>query len=120
MLIYTTVLFDLDGTLLDPLEDAAAAVNYMCRKFGLPERTPEQVSAGMGRGITNLVMSSLPEGCGISVGDAEGAYRRHYGEHYLDNSKAYGGVMKMLSELKKAGAKTAVISNKAHEYTEKI
>ena len=117
MLTHSTVLFDLDGTLIDPLVDAAAAVNHMCRSFGLPERTPAQVAAGMGRGITNLVTLSLPEGCGVAVADAEKAYRDHYGEHYLDSTTPYEGIPEMLAALKAAGAKTAVLSNKAHEYT---
>ena len=120
MLTHSTVLFDLDGTLIDPLEDAAAAVNYMCRSFDLPERTHEQVAAGMGRGITNLVTASLPEGCGVSVEEAEKAYRDYYGAHFLDNSKPYNGIVEMLAALKAAGAKTAVLSNKAHEYTIQI
>lgn len=120
MLTHNTVLFDLDGTLINPLADSSAAVNHMCRSFGLPERTPEQVAAGMGRGIRNLVIASLPENCGVSVEEAEKAYRDYYAEHFLDSSRAYDGVIELLCELKNAGAKTAVISNKAHEFTEKL
>ena len=116
-LTHNTILFDLDGTLIDPLADAAAAVNFMCRSFNLPERTHAQVSSGMGRGITNLVIASLPENCGVSVEAAERAYRDHYSEHYLDSTTPYDGINELLTALKNAGAKTAVLSNKAHEYT---
>ena len=117
MLTHSTILFDLDGTLMDPLEDAAAAANFMCRSFGLPERTHAQVAAGMGHGIKNLVTVSLPEGCGVTVEAAEKVYREYYGAHFLDNSRPYDGILEMLAALRAAGAKTAVLSNKAHEYT---
>ena len=127
MLTHNTIIFDLDGTLIDPLADAAAALNHMLRCFNLPERTHTEVAAGMGRGIRNLVAVSLPkvplaEGCdtpdcGISVDEAEKVYRDYYGGHFLDSTTPYDGIIKMLTALKAAGAKTAVLSNKAHEYT---
>lgn len=120
MLTHSTILFDMDGTIFDTLLDTAAAVNHVCRHYGLPERTIEQVSAGMGRGVSNLVKASLPEGFSASASEVLEVYREFYDEHYLDNSRPYDGIIELLTALKAAGAKTAVISNKVHEYTQKI
>ncbi|MDR1065760.1 MAG: HAD family hydrolase [Oscillospiraceae bacterium] len=123
---YGAVLFDMDGTILDTLADTRAALNHALRSFGFPERSAKQAAAAMGRGIDHLVRSSLPAQTATRkqnfniLQDVIRVYREYYAEHSMDSSRPYDGVPELLSALKAGGAKTAVISNKADEYTKII
>ena len=97
---YSTVLFDLDGTLLYTLGDLAAAVNYALSACGYPERSTEEVRAFVGHGVKNLMDRAVPEGT-----DAEAAahclevFRGYYKEHLQDTTCPYPGIMELLQEL---------------------
>lgn len=110
---YSTVLFDLDGTLLYTLGDLASAVNYALSACGYPERSTEEVRVFVGHGVKNLMDRAVPEGT-----DAEAAahclevFRSYYKEHLQDTTYPYPGIMELLQELQGRGIKTAVVSNK--------
>ena len=105
----TGILWDLDGTLLDTLEDLADALNYALEQFGYPKRTLQEVRRFVGNGARRLIVLSVPEG-----GDVDGVlelYCTYYDTHCQNKTKAYDGVLEALAEL---GRKypMAVVSNK--------
>ena len=107
------VIFDLDGTLLDTLDDLANAVNYMMRKHGFPERTRTAIRRFLGNGARDLMRRSVPidvEGEDFEKILAE--YVEYYNAHSKILTKPYDGVLPLLAELKVDGIKTAVVSNK--------
>jgi phosphoglycolate phosphatase len=111
---YNTVIFDLDGTLLDTLEDLADAVNYAMKTCGLPERTYDEVRSFVGNGIALLIQRSVPSGTSDEMTQkALAIFKEYYGAHCRVKTKAYDGVLEMLKCLKEQGIKTAIVSNKA-------
>lgn len=113
---YKAVIFDLDGTILDTLEDLADAVNFALRQSGLPERTIDEVRAFVGNGIRKLIDRAVPEGMPVEKTDKVFAdFRDYYAVHCADKTKPYPGIMELLSELKAKGVKLAVVSNKADD-----
>ena len=109
--MYQTVIFDLDGTLLDTLDDLANAVNYALQSFDLPLRTREEVRSFVGNGVANLMQRAVGETHSKQAEILE-TFRAYYKEHCEDKTKPYDRVIELLSELKKRGIKTAVVSNK--------
>lgn len=113
---YKTILFDLDGTLLNTLDDLNLSMQHVLAKFGLPSCTYEQTRARAGNGIKKLVELSLP----IDV-DSELFQRVHdefaayYASHANDHTKPYIGIPELLEQLRKEGCRLAVVSNKNHE-----
>lgn len=113
--------FDLDGTLLNTLEDLADAVNYSLAQFGMPQRTIEEVRNYVGNGIRLLIERSVPNGTDLPVIDNVFEYfKKYYQEHCNDKTKAYDGIIDMLKELKQSGIKLAVLSNKAQNAVTKL
>lgn len=113
--------FDLDGTLLNTLEDLADAVNYSLAQFGMPQRTIEEVRNYVGNGIRLLIERSVPNGTDLTVIDnVFECFKKYYQEHCNDNTKAYDGIIDMLKELKQSGIKLAVLSNKAQNAVTKL
>lgn len=111
---FDTVIFDLDGTLLNTLEDLADAVNYALALCEMPERTLEEVRQFVGNGIRKLMRRAVPEGeANPEFEKAFEAFRAYYREHCNEKTKLYPGVAKMLAELKEKGYHLAIVSNKA-------
>ena len=109
----TTVVFDLDGTLLNTLEDLAEAVNYALRKQGMPERTLEEVRRFVGNGVRLLMIRAVPDGESNPLFEETfDLFKTYYGEHCNDNTKPYDGIMELLSTLKEKGYAVAIVSNK--------
>ena len=109
-----TVVFDLDGTLLDTLEDLKNSVNYALEQFGYPTHTLEDIRRFVGNGITRLMELALPSGQDNPDFDAVlECFKKHYGIHCNDLTKPYDGIMELLHELKERGIKMAIVSNKA-------
>ncbi len=110
---YTTVIFDMDGTVLNTLGDLTDAVNAMRRHFGLELHTIEQVRHNVGNGVEVLMERSLPEGRDDPRFDeALAFYRAYYESHDRIKTAPYPGILPLLDELKKRGITMAVVSNK--------
>lgn len=106
------ILFDLDGTLLNSLEDLKATVNYTMSQFGFAHRTLEEVRSFVGTGARNLVRKSLPDGADEKlVDDALKIYQAYYAIHSCDNTAPYDGIMSALSGIC-ARYPVAIVSNK--------
>ena len=111
---YQLAIFDLDGTLLDTLEDLADSVNYIMNEFGYPERTLKEVRSFVGNGIRKLLERSAPTGTPAEEIDRMfEQFMEYYGAHCADKTKPYDGIMELLDALKEQGIKLAVVSNKA-------
>lgn len=110
---YDTIIFDLDGTLLNTIDDLADGVNYCMRRFGLPEHSVEEVRQFVGNGIRRLIERSVPEGEQYpEFEQIFEVFRVYYTEHCREKTKAYPGIMEMLAELKRKHLKMAIVSNK--------
>lgn len=108
---YKTVLFDLDGTLLDTLEDMTDALNRTMRLFGLPERTLKEVRSFVGNGARRLI--ELASGAeGERLEEILAVYKKDYDENYLIKTAPYPGILELLGTLQREGVKTGVVSNK--------
>lgn len=110
---YDTVIFDLDGTLLDTLEDLADAVNYALREKGMPERTLAEIRQFVGNGVYRLIELSVPGGStNPTFEEVLSLFRSHYAVHCNDKTCAYDGVLPLLRELAAEGYALAIVSNK--------
>ena len=115
------VIFVLDGTLLDTLDDLCNSVNYSLRTNNFPERSLAEVRTFVGNGIRLLIERSVPEGTSKELIDKTfECFKTYYAVHCNDKTKTYPGVMDMLKELKKNGYKIAVLSNKAQYAVTKL
>ena len=111
---YDAVIFDLDGTLLNTLEDLADAVNAALKSHDMPTRSLDEVRQFVGNGIRKLIVRAVPEGTSQKLTeDVLAAFRRYYAVHCQDKTVPYEGIEELLVKLKKMGIKTAVVSNKA-------
>ena len=111
---YRVALFDLDGTVLDTLQDLASSTNAALQSNSLPPRTVEEVRAFVGNGIGKLIERAVPAGSdAATVAAVLESFKTHYKAHCADQTRPYDGIPAMLAALRAAGVKTAVISNKA-------
>lgn len=110
--MYETIVFDLDGTLLDTLDDLADATNAALASCGLPPRTRDEVRAFVGNGALKLIERAVGEERKALVSDAFAVFKQHYAAHCADKTAPYAGILSLLEELKIRGVKTAVLSNK--------
>ena len=110
----SAVIFDLDGTLLNTLEDLAASTNAALAAFDLPLRTVDEVRRFVGNGIGNLIRRAVPAGTGEETTEQVlAAFKAHYAAHALDRTDLYPQAVTVLEGLKRAGIPCAVVSNKA-------
>lgn len=116
-----TVVFDLDGTLLDTLNDLTNSVNYALVKHGLRMRSKSEVRLFLGNGIRYLMKKAV--GDGITDDRFEAifqSFRSHYVEHCLDTTEPYPGIMNLLMDLKQKGVRMAIVSNKLHPAVQEL
>lgn len=110
---YKAVIWDLDGTLLDTLEDLKNSVNFALDKYNMPNITLEMTRRFVGNGVGRLIQLAVPEGTGKETeAKVLEMFKAHYEEHSLDATKPYDGVVDVLKALKSAGYKMAIVSNK--------
>lgn len=105
------VIFDLDGTLLDTLDDLTDAVNATMRHFGCPEKTQAQVRKAVGNGAAKLLERTLPPGF-PDFPTVLAWYKAYYAAHTLGKTAPYPGILPLLTALHRAGVPVAVVSNK--------
>ncbi len=112
---YQTVLFDLDGTILNTIDDLAGAGNWVCRQNGWPEFSTSSFMAMVGHGIPNLVTRFSPPECQDPerLQKTLEQFTAYYGAHNMDKTAPYPGIPALLEHLKAAGVRMAVYSNKA-------
>lgn len=106
------IVFDLDGTLLDTLDDLWLSVNYTMDKFGFPHRDRREVRGFLGSGVRVLVEKSLPEDKKDMTDECLSFFKAYYDVHKDDNTRPYDGVIDMLKAVRAAGLKSAIVSNK--------
>ena len=108
----TGILFDLDGTLLDTLEDLRDATNHVLRQYGYPERSLDQIRRAVGNAAANQIRKSLPEGTDEAVvQELLPVYKAYYTDHCQIRTKPYAGVEEALAVLKERYP-VAIVSNK--------
>ncbi|MDL2231926.1 HAD family hydrolase [Porphyromonadaceae bacterium OttesenSCG-928-L07] len=111
------VIFDLDGTLLNSLDDLAASANYVLKKFGYPEHEVEAYRYMVGNGISKLLERALPEDARIQsiLYSVKKEFMEYYAEHKADLTKPYDGINELLQNLRHRGVALAIATNKEHE-----
>lgn len=116
---YSAVLFDLDGTLLDTLEDISIAMNHILEERGFPTHQVDDYRYFVGDGLDKLVNKTLPpekRNDKINL-DCQEAFKNYYAVNWRMKTKPYEGISEMLDAITAKGVKTAILSNKPHEFT---
>ena len=109
-------IFDMDGTLLDTLEDMLTSVNVTMDRVGCPRRTRDEVRAFVGNGAAKLIERCMPEGAAdVRYPAALEFYRGYYNDHAQDKTAPYPGIPELLKTLRERGMQLAVVSNKPDE-----
>mgnify|MGYP000296727268 FL=1 len=110
---YHTVVFDLDGTLLDTLDDLADATNAALRACGYPPRSREEVRRFVGNGVHLLIERAAPHGVEeAAVERCFALFKEQYGKRMCCKTRPYSGILPLLEALREAGVQYAVVSNK--------
>ena len=107
----TGILWDLDGTLLDTLEDLTRGVNYAMEKLGYPRWTRVDVCRFVGNGARRLMEQAVPEGADLE--QVLAVFHEYYDVHCLDNTGPYPGILEVLEKLAEKYP-MAIVSNKPH------
>lgn len=119
---YKLIIWDLDGTLIDTVEDLAAAVNHALELRSLPLHSVSEYRGMVGHGVRNLVMQALSRAsAGAEAADVDAAladFKAYYTSHIDVHSRPYPGIQALLGDLDAAGVKMAVASNKFQTGTE--
>ena len=114
------IVYDLDGTLVDTLQDITASANHMLATLGRPLVTTERVRGYVGRGVRELVRHCLEARDEAEVDRAMRIYREHYGRHLLETSQLYPEASDALKLFQRLGRAQAVLSNKPNPYSTQI
>ena len=119
--VYKTFIFDLDGTLLDTLQDLANSVNHALRQYGMPEHSLDDIRRFVGNGVRLLMERAVPEGAQHPLfEEAFASFRQYYMQHSLDTTRPYDGIVETIRELKLRGCRLAVVSNKMMAATQEL
>ncbi len=105
------VIFDLDGTLLNTLDDLYISVNHALKHYNYPLRDKEEVKSFIGNGIRDLMTRACPENV-ENFEEVLAFFKEHYSIHSQDNTRPYDDIMELLTTLNEKGVKCAIVSNK--------
>lgn len=118
---YKTYIFDLDGTLLNTLNDLAASTNYALRQFAMPEHDIDSIRRFVGNGVRLLMERAIPDGArNPQFEECFATFRKHYMEHSLDTTVPYEGISALIHALSQRGNNMAVVSNKFYAATREL
>lgn len=122
--MFKAAIFDLDGTLLDSIEDLELACNYALSKFNLPHVDSQRYKLLLGKGRRKLIESIVEEFFGNDEEEVFEKFLSYYNEYYevhmFDNTKPFDGILEMLDYLNNRNVITAVLSNKPHDFTQSL
>ena len=111
--MYDTVIFDMDGTLLDTLDDLTSAVNHTLKQYNYPVHTKEEVRSFIGNGIGRLMKNATPDDIDDETFDRVfHSFKEYYTSHSVIQTEPFSGILPMLKALQQRGIKTAIVSNK--------
>lgn len=118
---YRIAIFDMDGTILNTLEDLADAMNYCLKTHGMQERSLNEIRSFVGNGIRRLVEQAVPNGTDArSIDELCAFFLQYYKDHCALKTRPYDGITEVLKKLKDKGILTAVVSNKADYAVKKL
>lgn len=110
---YEAVIFDMDGTVLDTLEDLHTAINHSLSHFGLPQVSSQHVRASLGNGAKMLVRRCLPQNSSPELErELLEYYSSYYNSHCRIKTRPYEGIVELMNRLRARGIKLAILSNK--------
>lgn len=108
-----TVIFDLDGTLLNTLEDLRNSTNFALSEFGFPKRSLEEVRSFVGNGVRKLIERAVPQSCDKETTEkCLEIFKKNYSENMYNNTAPYNSILEILKDLRNNGLKIGVVSNK--------
>ena len=111
---YKLAIFDMDGTILDTLEDLCDCTNYALRMYNLPERSIEEIRHFLGNGIRKLIERAVREGTTVEIVDQVfDTFKVYYKDHCAIKTRPYDGINDVIKKIRDNGIITAVVSNKA-------
>ena len=119
--MFKVFIFDLDGTLLDTLQDLATSVNYALSQHHMPTHSIDDIRRFVGNGVRLLMERAVPDGAwNPQFDEVFATFRQHYMEHSLDTTRPYDGIPEVIRELKARGCQLAVVSNKMMAATQEL
>lgn len=119
--MYSTVIFDLDGTLLNTLDDLMDSTNMALEAYGFPKRSREEIRCFVGNGIRKLIERAVPENTDVTDTDKVfNEFKRLYQIHCNDKTGPYPGITGLLRELKKHNIKMGIATNKVKSAADKL
>lgn len=118
---YKLAIFDMDGTILNTIDDLAASLNAVLEKSGFPTRTMDEVISFVGDGLRTLIERGVPDGSDSETVDRVLAdFKAYYAVHCADRTAPYDGIIELLKNLRTNGCLTAVVSNKADDAVQEL
>ena len=114
------VFFDMDGTLLDTLEDLHGALNHTLEEMGYPLKTLEETRNYVGNGIFCLVERGLPESAKHLAKEGSERFKKYYRAHLTVNTRPYEGIEELIEALEERGIKMGIVSNKSQQPLEEL
>lgn len=114
------IIFDLDGTILNTLDDLFYSTNYALKQYKLKTRTYEEIRCFVGNGVRVLIEKAVGDDNQHLVDDVIKEFKSHYKEHSLEHIKEYVGIKDTLIQLKKIGIHLAVVTNKFNAAAQEI